>query len=368
MYGKRGWQGRSATERLHSLAKERIHKPEVVQITGKLGEKLKAAELAAAAIEKQFGAGSITVFGKRKVVPVEVIPTGVYGIDKNVIRAGGFPRGRIVEVFGPESSGKTTIALTAVAAAQAMGELAAFVDAEHALDPTYAGQLGVDLKNLYFSQPDSGEEGLEITETLVRSGAFGIVVVDSVAALVPQAELDGEMGDSHVGLQARLMSQACRMLTGAVRQSNTCLVFTNQIREKIGVMFGSPETTPGGRALKFYSSLRLDIRRIGTNKEGDEAVSNKTRIKAVKNKVGNPYGEAECDLEFGVGFNKVGSWLDEAVSRDIVEKSGSWFNFNGERLGQGRDAVSAMLGGNAELFEKIKAAVEKQDNELAAAA
>ena len=294
-------------------------------------------------IEKQFGKGSIMKLGsKGAVVPISVISTGAISFDA-ALGVGGFPRGRVVEVFGPESSGKTTIALQVIAQAQLQGGMAAFVDAEHALDPIYAAKLGVDVDNLLVSQPDYGEQALEIAEALVRSGAIDVLVVDSVAALVPKAELDGEMGDSHVGLQARLMSQALRKLTGIVAKSNTCLVFINQIREKIGVMFGNPETTTGGRALKFYSSVRIDIRRIGAIKDGDQVVGSRTRVKIVKNKTAAPFREAEFDMMYGEGISREGDLIDLAVNGNLVEKSGSWFSYKGERIGQGRENAKQFL-------------------------
>src|SRR4051795_1941060 len=323
-------------------------------------ERGKAIDLAVSQIEKQFGKGSIMRLGsKEAVVPISVIPTGAISFDA-ALGVGGFPRGRVVEIFGPESSGKTTIALQVIAEAQKTGGMAAFVDAEHALDPLYAKKLGVDVDNLLVSQPDSGEQALEITEALVRSGAIDVLVVDSVAALVPKAELDGEMGDSHMGLQARLMSQALRKLTGTVSKSRTSLIFINQIREKIGVMFGNPETTTGGRALKFYSSVRMDIRRIAAIKDGDVVVGSRTRVKVVKNKVAPPFREAEFDVMYGEGISKTGDLLDLAVEKRIVEKSGAWFAYNGERLGQGRENVKQFMKDNPEIFRSIDEKVRKE--------
>jgi recombination protein RecA len=323
-------------------------------------ERSKAIDLAFATIEKQFGKGSIMRLGsKEAIVPIAVIPTGAISFDA-ALGVGGFPRGRVVEVFGPESSGKTTIALQVIAEAQKTGGLAAFVDAEHALDPGYAKKLGVDVDNLLVSQPDYGEQALEITETLVRSGAVDVLVVDSVAALVPKAELDGEMGDSHMGLQARLMSQALRKLTGTVSKSRTCLIFINQIREKIGVMFGNPETTTGGRALKFYSSVRIDIRRIAAIKDGDVVTGSRTRIKVVKNKVAAPFREAEFDIMYGEGISREGDLLDLAATHNIVEKSGSWYSYKGERIGQGRENARQFLKDNRDTFVKLEAEVRKQ--------
>ena len=316
-------------------------------------ERGKAIELALAGIEKQFGKGSIMRLGaKDAIVPISVISTGSISFDL-ALGVGGVPRGRVIEIFGPESSGKTTITLQIIAEAQRMGGLAAFVDAEHALDPVYARKLGVDTDNLLISQPDYGEQALEITEALVRSGAIDVLVVDSVAALVPKAELDGEMGDSHVGLHARLMSQALRKLTGTVSKSRTSLIFINQIREKIGVMFGSPETTTGGRALKFYSSVRIDIRRIGAVKEGDVVVGSRTKTKIVKNKVAAPFREAEFDILYGEGISREGDVLDLAVVHNIVEKSGAWYSYSGERIGQGRENVRNFLKSNPPIFEKM---------------
>ena len=303
-------------------------------------------------LDKQFGKGSIVRLGSSNVVPVSVISTGSISID-SALGVGGVPRGRVVEVFGPESSGKTTIALQIVAEAQRAGGSAAFIDAEHALDPDYARKLGVDVDNLLVSQPDCGEQALEIAGALISSGVIDVVVVDSVAALVPKAELEGEMGDSHMGLQARLMSQALRKLTGAVSKTNTCLLFINQIREKIGVMFGSPETTTGGRALKFYASVRLDIRRIAAIKDGEAVVGNRTRVKVVKNKVASPFREAEFDILYGQGTSREGDLLDLGVTRNLVEKSGSWFSYKGQRIGQGRDSARQFLKENPELVTKL---------------
>ncbi len=322
-------------------------------------EKSRAIDLAMSQIEKQFGKGSIMRLGnKEAIVPISVIPTGALSFDA-ALGVGGFPRGRVVEIFGPESSGKTTIALQVIAEAQKAGGMAAFVDAEHALDPQYAKKLGVDVDNLLVSQPDYGEQALEITEALVRSGAIDVLVVDSVAALVPKAELDGEMGDSHVGLQARLMSQALRKLTGTVSKSRTCLIFINQIREKIGVMFGNPETTTGGRALKFYSSVRIDIRRIAAIKEGDNVVGSRTKVKVVKNKVAAPFREAEFDIMYGEGISREGDMLDLAVVHNLVEKSGAWFSYKSERIGQGRENVKAFLKENKDIAAAMETEVKK---------
>jgi recombination protein RecA len=322
-------------------------------------ERTKAIDLAFAQIEKQFVKGSIMRLGsKEAIVPIAVIPTGAISFDA-ALGVGGFPRGRVVEIFGPESSGKTTIALQVIAQAQKTGGMAAFVDAEHALDPGYAKKLGVDVDNLLVSQPDYGEQALEITEALVRSGAIDVLVVDSVAALVPKAELDGEMGDSHMGLQARLMSQALRKLTGTVSKSRTCLIFINQIREKIGVMFGNPETTTGGRALKFYSSVRVDIRRIAAIKEGDVVTGSRTKVKVVKNKVAAPFREAEFDIMYGEGISREGDLLDLAVNNNLLEKSGAWYSYKGERIGQGRENARQFLKDNVETFVKLEAEVRK---------
>jgi recombination protein RecA len=322
-------------------------------------ERTKAIDLAFAQIEKQFGKGSIMRLGsKEAIVPIAVISTGAISFDA-ALGVGGVPRGRVVEIFGPESSGKTTIALQVIAEAQKAGGMAAFVDAEHALDPGYAKKLCVDVDNLLVSQPDYGEQALEIVEALVRSNAIDVLVVDSVAALVPKAELDGEMGDSHMGLQARLMSQALRKLTGTVAKSRTCLIFINQIREKIGVMFGNPETTTGGRALKFYSSVRIDIRRIAAIKEGDVVTGSRTRVKIVKNKVAAPFREAEFDILYGEGISREGDLLDLAVNSNILEKSGSWFSYKGERIGQGRENARAFLKENKDMLAKLDAEVRK---------
>lgn len=316
-------------------------------------DRTRAIEAALSQLDKQFGKGSVMRLGaKEAIVPIAVIGTGSISFDA-ALGVGGVPRGRVVEIFGPESSGKTTITLQIIAEAQRQGGLAAFVDAEHALDPGYAKKLGVDTDNLLVSQPDYGEQALEITEALVKSGAVDVLVVDSVAALVPKAELDGEMGDSHVGLQARLMSQALRKLTGTVAKSRTCLIFINQIREKIGVMFGNPETTTGGRALKFYSSVRIDIRRIGAVKDGDVVVGSRTKVKIVKNKVAAPFRDAEFDILYGEGISREGDTLDLAVVQNIVEKSGAWYSYSGERIGQGRENVRNFLKENKDIFGRI---------------
>jgi recombination protein RecA len=320
-----------------------------------MDEKERARTLAAALgqIEKQFGKGSILRLGsKEAIVPVSSISTGSISVDY-ALGVGGFPRGRINEIFGPESSGKTTIALQVIAEAQKAGGMAAFIDVEHALDPLYARKLGVDVDNLLVSQPDYAEQALEITNALISSGSIDVLVVDSVAALVPKAELDGEMGDAFVGVQARLMSQAMRKLTGTVSKSNTCLIFINQIREKIGVMFGSPETTSGGRALKFYSSIRCDIRRIAAIKDGDAVVGNRTKVKIVKNKVASPFREAEFDIMYGEGISKEGDLLDQGVAQNIIEKSGSWFSYKGDRIGQGRENGRQFLKDNPDIRQRI---------------
>src|SRR6202044_973085 len=323
-------------------------------------ERTRAVELALSQIEKQFGKGSIVRLGSREaLLPIAVISTGSISFDA-ALGVGGLPRGRVTEVFGPESSGKTTITLQVIAEAQRHGGLAAFVDAEHALDPAYARKLGVDIDNLLVSQPDYGEQALEITEALVRSNAIDVLVVDSVAALVPKAELDGEMGDSHMGLQARLMSQALRKLTGTVSKSRTALIFINQIREKIGVMFGNPETTTGGRALKFYSSRRIGIRRIAAVKEGDTVVGSRTKVKIVKNKVAAPFREAEFDILYGEGISREGDVLDLAATHNVVEKSGAWYSFGGERIGQGRENTRSFLKENRDIYAKIDAELRKR--------
>ena len=316
-------------------------------------EKRKALEAALGQIEKQFGKGSVMKLGEYTTMNVEAIPTGALSLDV-ALGIGGIPRGRIIEVYGPESSGKTTLTLHMIAEAQKMGGEAAFIDAEHALDPVYAKHLGVDIDNLIVSQPDTGEQALEIAEALVRSGALDIIVVDSVAALVPKAEIDGDMGDSHIGLQARLMSQALRKLAGAINKSKCVIVFINQLREKVGVMFGNPETTPGGRALKFYSSVRLDIRKIENLKQDGEVVGNRARVKIVKNKVAPPFREAEFDIIYGKGISKEGNIVDLAVNLDIIEKSGSWFSYNGNKIGQGRENVKKFLIENPEIMADVE--------------
>jgi recombination protein RecA len=321
-------------------------------------ERRRTIDLALVQMEKQFGKGAILRLGSKTVVPVTVISSGSISVD-SALGVGGFPRGRVVEIFGPESSGKTTLALQVIAEAQKVGGTAAFIDAEHALDPGYARQLGVDVDNLLVSQPDHGEQALEITNALVATGAVDIIVVDSVAALVPKAELEGEMGDSHMGLHARLMSQALRKLTGVVSRCNTCLIFINQVREKIGVMFGNPETTTGGRALKFYSSIRVEVRRIGAIKDGESTVGNRTRVKVVKNKVAAPFREAEFDIIYGQGISREGDLLDLAAANNIVEKSGSWYSFESERIGQGRDNAKVFLKENPEKARKIDQELRK---------
>ena len=324
--------------------------------------KEKALELALSQIEKQFGKGAVMKLGEFKTTDVEAISTGALSLDV-ALGIGGIPRGRIIEIYGPESSGKTTLALHMIAECQKTGGEAAFIDAEHALDPVYAKHLGVDIDNLIVSQPDTGEQALEIAEALIRSSAIDLVVVDSVAALVPKAEIDGEMGDTHVGLQARLMSQALRKLAGVLNRSNASLVFINQLREKVGVMFGSPETTPGGRALKFYASVRLDIRKIEAIKQDSEIIGNKVRVKVVKNKVAPPFRETEFDIIYGKGISKSGNILDLAVNLDIVEKAGAWFSYNGERIGQGRENAKKYIENNPELMQELDQKVRKNYNE-----
>ena len=321
-------------------------------------DKLKAAETALSQIERQFGKGSIMRLGAKEFIPIAAISTGSIGVDA-ALGVGGVPRGRIIEIFGPESSGKTTLSLHIIAEAQRAGGLAAFIDAEHALDAEYAKKLGVDVDNLLVSQPDSGEQALEIAEVLVRSGAIDVIVVDSVAALVPRAELEGEMGDSHVGLQARLMSQAMRKLTAILAKSKTSMIFINQIREKIGVMFGNPETTTGGRALKFYSSVRLDIRRTNQIKEGEEVVGSRVKVKVVKNKVAAPFRQAEFDVGYGEGISKTGELLDIGIEHKIIEKSGSWFSYGDVRLGQGRENAKLFIKENSDLSGEIEGKVRR---------
>ena len=321
---------------------------------------MKALDAALAQIEKQYGKGSVMKLGDQSAnMGIDVVPTGSLSLDL-ALGLGGMPRGRIIEIYGPESSGKTTVALHVVAEVQKMGGIAGFIDAEHALDPTYAAHIGVDIDNLYISQPDNGEQALEITETMVRSGAVDVIIVDSVAALVPKAEIDGEMGDSHVGLHARLMSQALRKLTGIISKSNCVVIFINQLREKVGVMFGNPETTTGGRALKFYASVRLDVRRIETLKVGGEVVGNRTRVKVVKNKVAPPFKEAEFDIMFGKGISKEGDILDLAVLHDIINKAGAWYSYNGEKIGQGRENTKLYLANNPEVMEEIEQQVRNK--------
>ena len=322
-------------------------------------EKMKALDAALANIEKQFGKGSVMKLGDSTVnMNIETIPTGSLSLDI-ALGLGGVPKGRVVEIYGPESSGKTTVALHMVAEVQKRGGIAGFIDAEHALDPVYAKNIGVDIDNLYISQPDSGEQALEITETMVRSGAIDIIIVDSVAALVPKAEIDGDMGDSHVGLQARLMSQALRKLTPVVSKNNCIVIFINQLREKVGVMFGNPETTTGGRALKFYSSVRMDVRKIETLKAGGEVIGNRTRVKVVKNKIAPPFKEAEFDIMFGKGISSEGDVLDLATNIDVIQKSGAWFAYNGEKIGQGRENAKQFLIEHKDIYEEVEAKVRE---------
>jgi len=322
-------------------------------------EKLKALKLTIEKIDKQFGKGTIMKLGDSAIEPLEAISTGSLGLDL-ALGIGGFPKGRIIEIYGPESSGKTTLAIHAIAEAQKKGGIAAFIDAEHAFDKLYAQKLGVDVENLLISQPDNGEQALEIADNLIRSGAIDIIVIDSVAALVPKGEIEGEMGDSKMGLQARLMSQALRKLTGTINKTNCCCIFINQLREKIGVMFGNPETTTGGNALKFYSSVRLDIRRTGQIKEGDDVMGNRVKVKVVKNKVAPPFRIAEFDIMYGEGISKVGEIIDLAVEHEIIQKSGSWFSYEGAKLGQGRDAVKQLLSDNLEMSEEIEKKIKNK--------
>ncbi|WP_188205869.1 recombinase RecA [Alkalibacillus aidingensis] len=326
-----------------------------------MSERKQALDMALKQIEKQFGKGSIMKLGEQEGQEISTVSSGSLGLDV-ALGVGGYPRGRIVEIYGPESSGKTTVALHAIAEAQRQGGQAAFIDAEHALDPVYARNLGVNIDELLLSQPDTGEQALEIAEALVRSGAVDIIVVDSVAALVPKAEIEGEMGDSHVGLQARLMSQALRKLSGAINKSKTTAIFINQIREKVGVMFGNPETTPGGRALKFYSSVRLEVRRAETLKQGNEMVGNKTRVKVVKNKVAPPFKQAEVDIMYGEGISKEGEILDIGSDLDVVQKSGAWFSYNGEKLGQGRENAKQFLKDNRDVYEEVYSSIRSHYN------
>ncbi len=321
-------------------------------------DKTKAVDSAMNQIERQFGKGSIMKLGSRPIVDIPVIPSGAIALDR-ALGVGGLPRGRVIEIYGPESSGKTTLALHAVANAQKRGGIAAFIDAEHALDEGYARRLGVNTDELLVSQPDTGEQALEIADMLLRSGAIDVIVIDSVAALVPRAEIEGEMGDSHMGLQARLMSQALRKLTGTIGKTNTCLIFINQIRMKIGVVFGNPETTTGGNALKFYASVRMDIRRIGAIKNGQEVVGNRTRVKVVKNKMAPPFKEAEFDIMYGEGISVTGDLLDIGVDAGIIDKSGAWYSFNGERIGQGRENVKKFLQENPDIFDDINQQVRE---------
>ncbi len=325
-------------------------------------QKQKALNLALNQIEKQFGKGSIMKLGEAKAMNVSVIPTGAMSLDI-ALGVGGIPRGRIIEIFGPESSGKTTLALHMIAEAQKAGGMAAIIDAEHALDPVYARAVGVDIDNLYVSQPDTGEQALEIADALVRSSAIDIIVIDSVAALVPRAEIDGEMGDAHVGLQARLMAQALRKLAGVINKSHTCIVFINQLRMKIGVLYGNPETTPGGRALKFYASVRLDIRRIDTLKKGTEMIGSRTRVKVVKNKVAPPFKKAEFDIMYGEGISSTGCILDIAVDMDIINKSGSWYSYGEDRIGQGKENVKEYLDQNPKTLKEIEQKIKKANEE-----
>ena len=338
------------------MAKKASDKKDMKNLDATLQEKQRALEMTLSSIEKEFGKGTVMKLGEKTAMQVDTVPTGCLDLDM-ALGVGGIPRGRIIEVFGPESSGKTTVALHVVASVQKMGGAAAFIDAEHALDPAYAKNLGVNIDELYVSQPNCGEDALEIAEALLRSGAIDIVVIDSVAALVPRAEIDGEMGDSFVGVQARLKSQAMRKLTGVVAKTNAIALFINQIREKVGVMYGNPETTPGGRALKFYASVRLDVRRGEQLKNGSEVVGNRTKVKVVKNKVAPPFRSCEFDLIFGQGISREGSLLDMAVEKDIVQKSGAWFSYNDQRIGQGRDNTRQFLKDHPEIADEIEAAL-----------
>ena len=339
-------------------------KKESVKDQKVLEEKKRALEVVISQIEKQFGKGAIMKMGEgASIRNVEVIPTGCLPLDI-ALGIGGVPRGRIVEIYGPESSGKTTLALHILAEAQKLNGTAAFIDAEHALDPVYAAKLGVDLDNMYVSQPDTGEQALDIADALVRSGAVDVIVIDSVAALTPKAEIDGEMGDTHIGLQARLMSQALRKMAGITSKSKTCIVFINQLREKVGVMFGSPEVTPGGKALKFYSSIRLDVRKIDTVKDGSDFIGNRTRVKVVKNKLAPPFKTAEFDIMYGLGISKVGCILDIAIENEIIEKSGSWFSYNGERIGQGKENVKNYIMQNPALMDELESKIRNLAEKL----
>ncbi len=341
------------------MAKKDSAKKEGKTLDATQQEKMKALEATLNSIEKEFGKGTVMKLGEKTAMQVDVVPTGCLDLDM-ALGVGGIPRGRITEVFGPESSGKTTVALHVVAQVQKMGGAAAFIDAEHALDPAYAKNLGVNIDELYVSQPNCGEDALEIAEALLRSGAIDIVVIDSVAALVPRAEIDGEMGDSFVGIQARLLSQAMRKLTGVVAKTNAIALFINQIREKVGVMYGNPETTPGGRALKFYSSVRLDVRRGEQLKNGSEVIGNRTKVKVVKNKVAPPFRSCEFDLIYGQGISREGSLLDQAVARDIIQKSGAWFSYNDQRIAQGRDNARQYLKEHPEMADEIDALIRQQ--------